>query len=401
MTNSKFNIPLLFTCQALSMTINGIVMITSALIGYSLVENKSLATLPLGLSFVSCTCMIYFASFIMKKYGRQKGFILGALIGAFAGFVSTFALYTQSFIVFIIGLCLTGASVSFALFYRYAAVEIVPPEKKNKAIAYVVSGGIVSAILSAPLTTASKDMFEPILYMGCYSLFIIINLLVAFCLVYIKFPEAKKIKDIEKPQDIRPMSEIIKQPVFIVSLSSTMLSYGMMVMVMTATPLAMQNCLISFNKTASVIQWHALGMYVPSLFSGHFIDRFGRLKVIIAGMVCYLACAFINFSGQTFWHFWSALLLLGIGWNFMFVGGTSLLTTSYTEAEKSKVQGFNDTLMYSTVAAFSLFSGWIQSKYGWITVNAGVIPSILLAAALLYTCRQLSKRNERNNSLKQ
>ncbi len=381
---SKLQVVLLATCQALSMTSMNIVMLTSALIGQMIAPTPALATLAVGLQMTATMAATLPASLLMRRIGRRYGFMIGAAVGLLGALISTLAIQNGDFLLFCVGALTMGVNGGFAQFYRFAAADAAEPDFRPTAISLVLSGGVVSGLFGPELAIWSRDLFQPYLFLGCYAGIAVMMAAAFLVLSQLRVP-APSAAETAGPQ--RPLGEIMRQPVFIVAAGGSMIAYGVMSLVMTATPLAMASCGYDFGSAAHVIQWHVLGMFVPSFFTGQLIRRFGLLNIMTVGVAANLACLAINLHGVSTWHFWSALTLLGIGWNFMYVGGTTLLIEAYRPAEKAKVQGLNDFLVFGTAAFGSLSSGALANLFGWSAVNWGVLGPMLLAGGLIFWLR--------------
>ncbi len=368
------NILQLALAQALMMSVNTLLLTASAILGYSLTDDKSLATLPLAIQFFSAMMTSIPASFLMNRFGRRAGFVFSSVIGLCGALLAIYAVVFQSFSIFCFASVLFGIYTGFGNYFRFAATEVAPPDQSQNAIAYVLAGGVLAAVIGPNLANASKEMLD-ISYLGSFIAVFILYSLNLFNIVTIDLPKPinQSIKDYA-----RPIRKIISQPIFIVALLAGLIGYSMMALLMTATPLAMQKEHHNFGDVAFVIQWHVLGMFAPSFFTGHLIKRFGVAPIIFMGAVFMLACIAVNLLGTSITHFWYALFMLGLGWNFMFIGGTSLLTKTYNEAEKAKTQAINDFLVFTSVTAASLGAGVLQYHLGWRMVNISVIPFLLI-----------------------
>lgn len=369
------NVLLLALAHAIMMSVNSLMVTSAALIGSALAANKALATLPLALQFVAVMSTTIPASILMGRLGRKAGFLIATAVGLCGAVCGILGVYQGSFILFCIGSIGTGIYTGFGNYFRFAATEVSPAEKKNTAISYVLAGGVLAAVVGPNLANLSRDVFA-ITYLGT-----IVSIFVLYSLNGINFICMKLPRPVppELRQTTRPMFTIAAQPAFIVAVMSAAIGYSVMVLLMTATPLAMTHEQHAFGDVAFVIQWHVLGMFVPSFFTGHLINRFGAQRIIMSGVGLLLLCIGFNFSGVSIWHFWSALLLLGIGWNFMFIGGTSLLTETYAAAESPKAQAFNDFVVFSAAALSSFSAGALLHWLGWQLVNYAVLPLIALA----------------------
>ncbi|MGK0272244.1 MAG: MFS family permease [Cocleimonas sp.] len=375
-----FSVYLLAVCQALMMSVSTLLITASALVCLTLVENKALVTVPLSLQFLAMMLATAPASLIMGRYGRKFGFLLGSLFAIAGGLLLIYAVFNHSFYLFALGSFLVGIFNGFSSFYRFAAVELVDEINKAKAISYVLVGGVIAAFVGPNLANFGRGMFPAEEFVGAFVYATILYVCVFFVLSVIKFPPPtiKKTKG-----SGRPLSEIIKQPTFIVAVICGMLGYGVMTYVMTATPLAMNHHQHEFSDTAFVIQWHVLAMFAPSFFTGSIIKRVGVINVLIAGTVLALACMLINLNGYSITHFWFALVALGLSWNFLFIGASTLLTETYQKQETAKAQAFNDFMVFSMVTLASLSSGYFQNIYGWQSVNYGALLFVLIIASSL------------------
>jgi len=376
------NVVLLAICQGLAMTGMIMNMTVTALAGKTIAPDASLATLPLAFQFTATMLTTMPASLFMRRVGRRLGFSTGVLIGVTGAFIGVSALYAGDFILFCFASMLIGCFQGFAVLYRYAAADTASESFRPRAISLVLAGGVVAALIGAELAKGSHDWLAPISYAGS---FVAIAVVQALSLIFLAFVEIPRPSADDRADSGRPLSEIVRQPVFLVAVFGAMIGYGSMTFVMTATPLAMEVCGFGFHESATVIQWHAVGMFAPSFFTGSLIQRFGVIRIMLIGVVAYVLCAIINLSGIEFLQFFSALVLLGIGWNFLFIGGTTLLTEAYRPTEKAKVQGLGDFLVFtsSTIAAFS--SGYVNHVFGWQAVNVGLLPlAVAVGAALLW-----------------
>jgi MFS family permease len=383
----KRNVFILALCQALLVTATSLMITTSALVGQQLAE-PALATIPIGLQFLGMMASTFPASLLMKRVGRRLGFLSGAGIGICGAVVATYAIFSGSFVGFSVGSLLLGIFNGFGQFYRFAAADVATADYRSRAISLVLAGGVVAAFAGPNLANLTRDTLSAT-FAGSYVAIIVIHLL-AFLLIStlnIPRPGAE-----EQHGDARPLLQMALQPAYVVAVLSGMIGYGVMNLVMTATPLAMDVYQHPFSDTAFVIQWHILGMFVPSFFTGHLIRKFGVLNVMTCGALLLIACVIVNFSGVGVWHFWLGLLLLGLGWNFLFIGATNLLTETYQPAEKAKAQALNDFLVFATVTATAFTSGTLQHHFGWQMVNTGVIPLIVLVLVAITWLRWRQRR---------
>lgn len=374
--HTRRNVLLLALCQALHNSGTSMLIVVSALAGYMLAADKSLATLPLALQWTATMATTIPASLLMRRHGRRLGLSVGALIFSGAGMLGVVALRLGSFELFSVACMCVGSGNAFAQYYRFAAADSAPESFRGKAISLVLAGGVVAAVVGPELAKITVDWLLPALYAGCYAALSVIALIIVFVLQGVRIP---RLSAEQLSSSGRPLLEIARQPVFVVAVLSGMLGYGSMTLIMTATPLAMMGCGFAFSDTATVIQGHVLAMFLPSFFTGSLIQRFGVLRIIAAGSLLTAGCLIANMSGIAFANFWTGLALLGLGWNFMFVGGSTLLTQAYTTQERGKTQAANDFIVFSSSVVAAFGSGMLQNKFGWVAVNAGIAPAMLLA----------------------
>lgn len=371
----KFSVGLLTLCQALANCANVILVTTSALVGYMLSPDKSLATLPMAFQLASTAASTVPASMIMKAIGRRTGFIIGALCGMSGGLLGAWAILEQQFVLFILATSLMGIANGFAMYYRFAAADMVPATAKATAISWVVAGGIIAAIIGPEIAKRTHDLFTNAEFAGTYLALGFLPVLAIIVLAVVRITEPVENKAADGG---RTFSELFRQPAFPVALFGGMVGYGVMSFIMTATPLAMQQRGYDFSNTAFVIQWHVLGMFGPSLFTGHIIRRVGVLPVMLAGAVLEITCVAVNISGTEVWQFWTALFCLGLGWNFLYVGSSTLLTECYRPEERSRVQALNEFSTFGTVAISSFSAGAVHHLFGWNVINMATLPLLSL-----------------------
>ena len=377
MSSFTRNVPLLAFCQAMSMSGASLMVATAALVGLELAEDKSLSTLPLAAQFIAVMLSSIPAAMLMNKIGRKASFLFAFIFGVSGAVVCTLAIMQHEFWWFVAGVSLIGVFNSFANYYRFTAADAVDVDHKSRAISLVMAGGVIAAIIGPNLANYTRDSFQGMTFAGSYASLVVLYFLSIIAIVFLKLPVEEHAN--EKRETQRPVLEIIKQPVCIVAIICGMLGYGVMSFIMTATPLAMNHHNHNFSDTSFVIQWHVLAMFAPSFVTGFIIRKTGELKVILTGVILGFACVAFNLMGTTVFHFWLALLMLGLSWNFMFVGATSLLTQAYRRAERFKVQALNDFIIFSVVAFASLSAGYLQFNFGWRSVNTGVVPLLLVA----------------------
>jgi MFS family permease len=381
----KRNLSLLSVCWALVAIGNMLNVSVSVLVGHMLAADKADATLPIALQWIGIAACTIPASFLMSKIGRKIGFMIaGVVVCVGAGF-AIHGIYARIFAVYCVGSVLLGAGQGFAWYYRFAAAEVSPPDWRSRAISLVFAGGVVSGLFGPSLADYAKDLLAPVVFAGSFATIIVLQAVVILILLFVRIP---------RPQPMRfgggrPLAVIASQPKFIVAAAAAVVAYAGMVMLMSVTPLAMQMCGLDFYQTTSVIQWHVLGMYVPAFFTGSLIRRFGTYRVMLAGGLAMACCIVIGASGQSYTHFWAAQMILGVSWNFLYVGATTLLTETYTVEERAKTQALNEFLVFIVTAAAIFFSGHLlhglgesgNPGRGWTAVNLGALPLVLLTIA--------------------
>lgn len=366
----------LAACQAMMMTGGSLLVATSALVGFRLSPDKGLATLPLALQMLASMLTSIPASLLMQRIGRRGGLLIGSAIGLAGAALAARAIVTGSFPLFAIAATLSGAFNGFGNYYRFAAADVATADFRSRAISWVLAGGVVAALVGPNLARwTSGWLAAP--FAGSYLALTGVMLLSFVTLLFLDIPRSAA----EAHGGGWPLQVIARQPVFLVAVIGGAFGYGVMALVMSATPLAMQAHEYPFSDTAFVIQWHVLGMFAPSFFTGHLIRRVGVLQVMLTGALLNAACVLVNLSGTSVMHYAIALTLVGIGWNFLFIGATTLLTEAYQPAEKARTQALNEFLVLSTVALAVLFSGRLQHQLGWRAVNLGVLP--LIAATVI------------------
>lgn len=375
------NVMVLSGCQATLQT-TGITMIAvTGLAGAMIAPDPAFATVPLTGYVIGAALTTIPASLLMKHIGRRAGFQAGTAIGVLGALVCTAALYLASFWLLLAGMFVMGMYTSFGKYYRFAAADVASPEFRAKAISLTLAGGIIGGILGPEMAKRTKDLFADHVFLGTYLSLALVCLAAMLLLTRLEIPQ---LAEEDRRSSGRPMGLIMRQPVFVVAALAAGLSYGIMNLFMTSTPLAMQAHDHHFNDAAFVLEWHVIGMYAPSFFTGWLINRWGVLNVILAGIALLFGSIVAALAGTDFMHFWVSLFVLGVGWNFMYVGGSALLTECYTPAERAKTQAANDFLVFTMMAISSASSGLLMSKSGWHAVNIGSVPFLLLAAAATF-----------------
>lgn len=375
------NVSLLALLQGLFMSVQAMGIATTPLAAHSLLgTDKSLATLPIFLAHAGIMLTTVPASFLMDRIGRRSGFSVGIALGLVFGAIAAVAVWIRSFELLCVAAVFQGMSASFAWYYRFAAADSSPPDFKARAISYVMLGGVIAGFAGPQLAKWSVDWFAPVTFMGVY---VSISLVSVVSLIVVQGILIPKLTSAERASGGRPMREIARQPTYRVALISSMLGYGVMTLVMSATPLAMLDCGYLFPDSATVIQVHIVAMFLPSFFTGSLIQRYGALTIIATGALIQLACALVNLAGVDFWNFLIANFFVGLGWNFTFVGGSTLLTQTYQPVERAKVQASHDFTVYATTATAAALAGFLQQKAGWMVINLAAIP--LMAAVVVAT----------------
>ncbi|MGY2198129.1 MFS transporter [Pseudomonas gingeri] len=396
-SSSRSNVAVLAIAQGLFTAAIAIDLTLTGLTGYQLAPDKSLATLPFALITVAGAIATYFASTLMQKIGRRRGFVLGALTGAIGGLISVWAVFLNFFWLFCIGTAAVGVFQAFAQYYRLAATDSEPDNRKARAISLVLAGGVIAAFLGPLLASWSADLF-PVLFAGSYLMVCLLGL-VSAALLWLGYqdarPEPLELHDHEQPP--RKLLTIFRQPISLAALSNNVIGGVVMMFIMTATPLAAVASNHSINDGASIIQWHLVGMYAPSLFAGRLIALFGLPPILFLGMALSAACGLIAQFSDSLTAFYIALLFLGVGWNFMFVGGTTLLTSSYHPSEKARVQGVAEFIQYTFTAFSTLAAGPILQLLGWKGMNNIVFPLIAVSAVITLRWMRADRRTKNAN----
>ncbi len=372
------------------MTASSAIISTAPIVGGALlIEDKALATLPLALQFVAMAFTTIPASLYMGRFGRKIGFITGAMIGVCGGILGAYAITEGDFVLFCIASLFTGSFNGFCHYFRFAAADVSTDAFRSKAISYVLAGSVFAALLGPTLARNTYDLL-PVSYAGVYLSLIVVYLMVATVISFVDIPRPSL--EQRKAAGGRPLSEIARQPKFIIAVCAATFGYLVMSFLMTVTPIAMGVCGFTFSDSSYVIQAHVLGMYAPAFFTGHLINRFGVNNILIAGSVLCGASIVIHLSGIGFMNFLSGLVLVGIGWNFLFTGGTTLLTQTYTPEEKAKVQGLNDFFIWGTISVGAVTSGAVQHSVGWSAVNLVMAPLVVIVFATTLWLRYAGRK---------
>jgi len=370
---------LLTFCQGLFLTNNVTFMAINGLVGLSIAPRPWMATLPLmGYVAGGALCANIVAGH-QRAWGRKRAFQAGLLVAMVSSALCAFAASTHNFWLLLAATLMAGYYNANAGLYRFAAAELVAPAFKERAISWVLAGGILGGVAGPNLANATRDAL-PVPFAGAYAALVGIALLALLTLSFITFPPLP-LPTAARPG--RPLRELARQPVFIVAIAACALGYGVMNLLMASTPIAMAMCAHPFKSTALVLEWHVLGMFVPSFFTGSLIKRFGSLRIMAVGVALNLACIAVALSGVELMQFLIALMTLGVGWNFIFIGGTTLFTEAYRPEEKTTAQAAMDTVIFTTMTITSFSSGALVTSSGWTLLNLGsIVPVVLTAAAL-------------------
>jgi MFS family permease len=376
-----FPLFLLSICQGLFFTNNVVFLAINGLVGLSLAPVGWMATLPIMGYVVGGALSTGLVARTQARYGRQISFQIGLLVALFSALLCAYAAFSHNFWLLVLATMIAGYYSANGQLYRFAAVELTQAAYRDKAVSWVLAGGLIGAVAGPNLATWSKDLLS-IPFVGAYLCLALVALLGIALMNFVRFPQpvllaARSTRD-------RSLSEILLQPVFLISLIGASLGYGVMNMLMSATPLAMQVCGFPFGDTALVLEWHVIGMFAPGFFTGHLIKRFGALAVMAVGLGLNIACIAIALSGLDLHQFLVALFLLGVGWNFLFTGSTSLAMESYRPEEKDRAQATINFAVFAVMALSSFASGALVTTQGWTVLNYGsLIPVLIIAVALL------------------
>jgi MFS family permease len=376
---ARRNALVLACAQALGGASPAIVVSLGGLVGQALAENKELATLPVSLINLGLATGTIPAAMLMRRVGRRAAYVFAGLIGVMAGILAATGIAVASFSLFCVGTFIAGLWGSYIQSYRFAATDTASEAFRPKAISRVMAGGLAAGIIGPQTVIWARDMIEQAPFAGA---FLGQATLALLSIAVVAFLRRAPVSTAPKGGG-RPLTQIVSQPRFMVAVVAGLVSYSLMSFVMTAAPLAMIGCGHSVGVAALGIQWHILGMFGPSFFTGNLITRFGKGPVTAAGLLLIALAAGIGLSGITVAHFWATLILLGVGWNFGFIGATALVTECYRPEERTKVQAANDFLVFGSVALASFSSGKLLNAGGWENVNWLVFPPVLVALALL------------------
>ena len=375
--------------QALSGANTTVVYATAAIIGHLLAPRPGMATLPISVFVIGMALSTLPVGAVARQHGRHAAFFLGNGCGVVSGLLASLALVQASFVLFCIAMLFGGAYAAVVLTFRFAAAECVPAADKPRALSLVLAGGVFAGVLGPQLVTATMNQWPPHAYAATYLCAAAVSVLSALVLRGVRFagspavPATAGAAPSALPITSRPIREVVRQPRFVVAILCGVVSYMLMNFMMTSAPLAMELCGLPREYSNYGIELHVVAMYLPSFFTGRLIARFGETPIVLAGLALTAAAALVGMSGQTVAHFWWALALLGVGWNFGFLGASAMVLQCHTPQEGPRVQSINDFVVFGTMVIGSFASGSLLSAYGWSTVAALTLPPVVVAAAAL------------------
>lgn len=377
------NVRLLAAGSALYTCASAIGLTLTALVGALLASSRGLATLPYALVIVATAVSTVPASMCMARFGRKPIFMLGAVAGAIGGGLSVSAIVQGSFERFCVASAFLGVFQACAQYYRFAATESASPGTRPRAVAMVISGGVVAAVVGPTLATWARDALPPHTFAGSYAVVVVLALASVLVLAFL---DAAPATAVGTTAPAMPLATIVRRPAFVVGVASSALGYAVMVFIMTATPLAMLGCGFRIGDAASVIQWHLFSMYAPGFFTGRLIQKFGIDRILLCGVGAIAGAGLIACAGQSFAHFAVALALNGLGWNFLYVGGTTLLTSGFdnaSAADRAKVQAASEFITFGAVAVATLLAGVVFESHGWTAINSAALPLAVVTAGFI------------------
>jgi MFS family permease len=377
---AKRNAVVLAVGQALAGGNNTVVVATGGIVGAMLAPDRSLATLPVSIMIVGTWAGTLPVGYLVRRFGRRTAYQIGAAVGCLAGLIGYAAVMRESFALYLAATFCAGLYQASHLSYRFAAADTASADFKAKAVSWVLAGGLFAAFLGPQLVILTKDLLPPYLFAASYLGQAAFAACAALVLVFVRAPRQVAQRT---PGPARSLAEIARQPRFIVAVTCGVASYALMNLMMTSAPLAMVDCGHSVGNATLGIQWHTLAMFAPSFVSGALVTRFGAVPIVAVGLTLLAASAAVGFAGISVAHFWTALVLLGIGWNLGFVGATTMVTDCYRPEERTKVQAFNDFLIFGTMAIGSFASGAMLTHFGWYLVNLVMLPVVAVAGAML------------------
>ena len=376
---ARRNAMVLSAAQALGGANNTIIFSTASIVGAVLAPDKGLATLPITCMVIGMWLGTLPVGILARRFGRRTALQIGSLLGVVSGVISYYAVMSGNFWLLLFGTFCGGLYAAAFQSYRFAAADTASERYRPKVVSWVLAGGVFAAVLGPQIVIFTKDVFSPFTFAASYlaqSACAVVALLV---LQFIKIPRSTA----TRAQSGRPMSEIVRQPRFIVAVACGVTAYAVMNLLMTSAPLAMVGCGHSVTDATLGIQWHVLAMYGPSFFTGSLAARFGVVRITAIGLAILVLTGIVGITGLSVAHFWTALVLLGLGWNLAFIGATTLVTECHRPEERTRVQSFNDFLIFGSMAVASFSSGQLLAAFGWVAINAVVFPTVIVAGALL------------------
>ncbi len=387
------NLSLLILSQVFGFTAANVTVFLSGIIGSQISTIKSLSTFPPSIYVVGIALSTIFAARIMSVIGRRLGFIFASIGSFFACLLAAFAVYYNNFIIFSLSCFFLGTGMAFIHQYRFAAAESVQKEKAPKAVSMLLLAGIVSAFIGISLANYTKDLISGYVYVGSYLALACLTIMPAIFLSFYKNLKEKS-NEVDTNLKVRSYKEFLSDPRFLQAMFAATFGYVVMAFLMTATPISMHFMHnISVDKVGIVIQFHVLGMFLPSLITGNLVNKFGYSKIMYGGVFFYILTIILSLFEPTFLNYFISLIFLGIGWNFLYISGTSLLVTTYSQHEKFKAQGFNDLVVFSATAIGSLSAGILISMTSWKIINFMCIPFLVL---ILFSIIRADKKNPSN-----
>ena len=376
---ARANVLRLAAAQSLAGANASVIFATGAILGATLANDPGYATLPISIFVVGMAAGTLPTGWISREHGRRAAFVIGTGCGAITGLLGALAVLIASFPLFCLATFVGGLYAAVAQSFRFAAADGASAAFRPKAVSWVMAGGVFAGVLGPQLVNWTMDLWPPYLFAASYLAQSVVALVAMAVLSGVDLPKPP-------PSDRaagRPLIEIVRQPRFLTAAACGVVSYALMNLVMTSAPLAMQICGHALSASNLAIQWHVVAMYGPSFFTGALIARFGTQRIVALGLAITAAAAITGLSGITVAHFWSALILLGIGWNFGFVGASAMVLEAHRPEERNKVQAFNDFLVFGTMAVGSFSSGQLLAAYGWDAVNWVVFPPVVFALIVL------------------
>lgn len=383
------NLVLLIVCQGIFLTNNVTFIAINGLVGLSLTNIAWIATLPIMGYVVGGALATSIVAKYQKKLGRKKSFQTGLIVAILSSLVCAYAAYSKNFWILVAGTVFAGYYSANGQLYRFAAAELTHASLREKAVSWVLAGGILGAVIGPNLANWTRNSFDTP-FLGAYLTLTVAGFLGLAVMHFIQFPDETEVKKDLPPG--RPLSEILRQPVFVVAVIGSALGYGVMNMLMAATPLAMQMCGLPFSDTALVLEWHVIGMFAPGFFTGSLIKKYGTTNMMGLGVVLNIVCIGIALMGVDVYHFLLASFILGVGWNFLFTSATTLALTAYRPEEKDKAQGAINFFVFTTMAITSFGSGALVTTNGWSFLNAGSLVPVLITGFALFWLTRAKKK---------